>query len=40
MTTPIHSHKAWTDEGGHVKLLACLEFQDIFPIFRQKPCLE
>jgi hypothetical protein len=20
MTTPIHSHKAWTDEGGHVTL--------------------
>ena len=20
MTTPIHSHKAWTDKGGHVRL--------------------
>jgi hypothetical protein len=20
MTTPTHSHKHWTDEGGHVKL--------------------
>ena len=19
MTTPTHSHKAWTDKGGHVK---------------------
>ena len=24
MTTPTHSHKAWTDEGGHVKLAECV----------------
>ncbi|MCP9817539.1 hypothetical protein KBY76_12845 [Synechococcus sp. GreenBA-s] len=25
MTTSTHSHKAWTDKGGHVTSLLCLE---------------
>jgi len=36
MTTPTHSHKAWTDKGGHVKYnQICLAKSDLRDMSKQ-----